>query len=258
MTYIKTHQVNDVKILELSIEEKRNALSYPVMQELSTLLKEIREDTYTRVVVLRGAGEKSFCAGADLKERVNLTQEEVRRNVLATQQLTMLLETLPQPTIAFLNGVALGGGLELALACDFRLAVKEISLGLPETNLAIIPGAGGTQRLPRLIGESLAKEWIYFGKIASAEEALACGLVHRIYTREEAASKVLEFAQELANRAPLAVQQAKRSIIGGRDRRMKDALRVEWMAYESLLDTHDRVEALDAFLGKRSPSFLGK
>lgn len=204
------------------------------------------------------AGEKVFCSGADLKERQQMDEVTTKKTIALIGEAITKTEQLPQPVIAMMNGMALGGGLELALACDIRVAATTAKLGLTETSLGIIPGAGGTQRLPRLIGTGRAKELIYTARRITAEEAVQLGLVEHIYIQELLREETEKLALEIAENAPLALIQAKRAIQQGMQTDLKTGIDIERLAYERLLQTEDRLEGLAAFKEKRAPQYEGK
>ncbi|WP_066054539.1 enoyl-CoA hydratase-related protein [Robertmurraya korlensis] len=235
-----------------------NAFNYDSLLELQQIVEQIRHDPKVRVVIFSGAGDKAFSVGADLKERKHLSPEDVMRNVDKIGTVFSEVSELPQPTIAAINGYAFGGGMELALACDFRLAVKGTKMGLTETSLGIIPGAGGTQRLPRLIGETKALELILTARKITAEQAEHLGIVNKVAETKELMNESLKLANEMLENAPIALQQAKFSIRQGMNVDLNTALRVERKAYEVTLPTADRTEALQAFSEKRKPNFQGK
>ncbi|CAI5467933.1 unnamed protein product [Closterium sp. Yama58-4] len=210
-----------------------------------------------RVVIIRSAVDGVFCAGADLKERKGMTQEEAEEFVSSLRGAFTDLEDLPVPTVAAVEGAALGGGLEMLLACDIRVAGFNARFGLPETSLAIIPGAGGTQRLPRLIGASRAKELIFTARIVRADEALSLGIVSHCVPAGTAYDTALEIARTILCNGPLAVQLAKEAINKGRDVDMKGGLQVEEKCYQGVLRSRDRLEGLAAFAGKRKPVYHG-
>ena len=209
-------------------------------------------------VIITGAGEKAFSAGADLKERPTLNEKQVRRNVNKIGEVFTMIEELPQPTIAAMNGYALGGGFELALACDFRYAVNDAIMGLTEVSWAIIPGAGGTQRLSRLIGTSKAKELILTARKISAWEGYELGVINKVVSREDLIHSAVELAEEIMKNGPLAVAQAKYAINYGSSADIKTGLAIESKAYEIIIPTSDRLEALAAFREKRMPQFKGE
>jgi enoyl-CoA hydratase/carnithine racemase len=239
-------------------EPRRNALSRAMVRELLENLARIREDRAVRCVVVTGAGDKAFCAGADLKERATMSGEEVHAFLVSLRDALRGIETAPQAFVAALNGAALGGGLEMALACDLRVAAEGAEMGLPEVGLGIIPGAGGTVRLPRAIGVARAKDLILTGRRVGAGEALAMGLVSRVAPPGRLREVALELAGQVARNAPVSIRQAKRAVDGGLHLDLDAALAHENAMYQDCLKTKDRVEALRAFAEKRKPVFTGE
>lgn len=259
MTAIKVEvRNNHIAIVTLNRPEALNAFNYDTLTELQSAVEDIRSNSNIRVVIFTGAGDKSFSVGADLKERKTLTDQEVRRNLYKIGEVFTLIEQLPQPTIAAVNGFAFGGGIELALSCDFRIAADTAKMGLTETGLAIIPGAGGTQRLPRLIGEAKALEMILMAKRVPANEALQMGILNKVTSKQNLIDESIEFAQSMLANGPLALQQAKFAVKHGMNTDLQTGLQIERKAYEVLIPTEDRVEALEAFSEKRKPNFKGK
>lgn len=244
--------------LTLNRSEAANAMSVQLLNELNEKLDEIAKNFDIRVVLLTGAGEKAFCAGADLKERKEMTDQEVIETVNLIGAVVNKVELLPQPVIAVLNGVAFGGGLELALACDIRLASEHVSVGLTETSLGIIPGAGGTQRLPRLIGIGKAKSLIYSARRLHAQEAVDYGILEALYSPEKLQEEAIEYAMKIAKNSPLALRQAKVAINQGVEVNLQTALQIESLAYRTLIPTEDRLEGLRAFQERRAPQYTGK
>ncbi len=249
---------NYVANVTINREEAMNAFNYETLCDLAKEVELLRTNPNVRVVIFQGAGERAFSVGADLKERKSLSEQEVRRNVYKIGEVFAAIEKLPQPTIAAMNGYAFGGGMELALSCDFRVAVIDAVMGLTETSLAIIPGAGGTQRLPRLIGEAKAMELILTAKRMTAEEALQYGVVTKVVKRDTFMNEVNELANRILANAPIAVQQAKFAIKNGMNADLHTGLEIERKAYELTIPTEDRVEALQAFAEKRKPNFRGR
>lgn len=247
-----------IGLITLSRPEAANAMSVQLLHELSDTLDQINGDPAVRVVLLTGAGEKVFCAGADLKERKGMSDRQVKQIVQLIGATVAKVETLAQPVIAVLNGVAFGGGLELALACDLRIAATHVKLGLTETSLGIIPGAGGTQRLPRLIGLGKAKELIYTARRLSAKEAEKYGIIEYVYEGHEVLDKAQQLALEMAKNAPLSLVQAKVAINQGVEVDLATGLKIESLAYSALIPTEDRLEGLLAFQEKRAPQYSGK
>lgn len=244
--------------LTLKRPESANALSRELLDTLYGHLEDLRFDTSARVVIITGAGEKAFCAGADLKERKGMSEPEVRRAVDRIRRTIHAVAGLPQPVIAALNGVAFGGGTELALAADLRIASENARLGLTETSLAIIPGAGGTQRLPRLVGVAKAKELIFTARRINAAEAVQIGLVNEVVAPDKLLARAREVAEEIAGNGPIAVRQAKWAVERGMDVDLATGLRVEEEAYERVIPTNDRLEGLQAFAEKRKPVYRGE
>ncbi len=235
-----------------------NCLSFPTLRRIRTLCEELREDDTVRAVLITGAGEKAFCAGADLKERKTMPKERVPdfvRNIRATMDD---IEALPMPTIGVINGFAFGGGTELLLACDLRVAAPHATMGLTEVTLAIIPGAGGTQRLPRLVGKSRAKDLILTGRRIDATEAERIGLVNRIAPEGQLTEAATELAATIAANGPVAVRAAKAAVDQGCELPQTQGLELEARCYERTLPTQDRLEALAAFSEKRKPVFEGR
>jgi enoyl-CoA hydratase/carnithine racemase len=246
-------------IIRLNRPDRMNALDYSTLVRLGEVIGELEQDLKeTRAVIVTGEG-KAFCAGADLKERRTLNEQQVRRNVKKIREVFSALERLPQPTIAAINGHAFGGGFELALACDFRFAVQEARMGLTEVSLGIIPGAGGTQRLTRLTGLARAKELILTARKITANDAEEYGILNGVAENRDHLFKLCRsLAGEMLSNAPLAVYQAKYAIDRGVGLDLQSGLDLESKAYEVLIPTKDRVEALEAFREKRKPVFRGE
>jgi len=237
--------------------EAKNALSRAVNLELARLAAELGRDDSVRAVILTGAGD-AFCAGADLKERRGVSAADSGPYVDAISGAIRAWAEMPRATVALINGAAFGGGLELALACDFRIAAEGAAMGLTEVRLGIMPGAGGTQRLARLVGVGRAKELCLTGRRIDATRALEIGLVGRVVPAAELARAGEELAAELAECAPLSVAMAKRAIDEGADLPMNEALALERRCYDVTLMSEDRNEGLRAFADKRKPRFTGR
>lgn len=244
--------------IELNRPKAANALSINMLKELQEAFELAKYDQNIRCIVITGAGKKAFCAGADLKERSEMDAIQVKKTVSLIRETINELEALPQPVIAAINGAAFGGGLELALACDIRVASRTAKLGLTETSLGIIPGAGGTQRLPQLIGIGKAKELIFTARKIAAEEALQIGLVEYVEEPEHVGRKAIEIAREIAQNAPIAITQAKKAINEGYLADLPTGLSIERAAYEMTIPTKDRLEGLKAFKEKRRPNYIGE
>ena len=245
-------------VLTLDRPAAKNALGRAMLAELAAALQALRFDPAVRAVVLASAVAGVFCAGADLKERAGMSPPEVAAFVHGLRAAFSGVASLPMPVIAAIEGAALGGGCELALACDLRVAGADASLALPETGLAIIPGAGGTQRLPRLVGASAAKELIFTGRRLRAPEAAALGLVDHCVPAGQALERALALAREILPRGPLAVRAAKAAIDGGLQADLATGLQLEAACYAQVIPTADRLEGLAAFAQKRAPVYRGE
>lgn len=252
-------QNGHIATIRLNRPEELNALNYETLVRLGEIVDQLQfESKQSRVVIVAAEG-RAFCAGADLKERRTLNEQQVRRNVRKIRDVFTAIERLPQPTIAAINGFAFGGGFELALACDFRYAAQDAKMGLTEVSLGIIPGAGGTQRLSRLIGPSKAKELILTARKISASTAMEFGFLNGVAESQEQLNEfTLNLANEILANAPLAVYQAKYAIDKGSSVDMQTGLDLESKAYEVIIPTKDRLEALEAFREKRKPVFQGE
>ena len=248
---------DSIVILTLNRPEAANALSSALIDALSDAFDAVKAQSGIRCVILTGAGEKAFCAGADLKERLTMRDEEVPQAVAKIGALTAKIAAMAMPIVVALNGVAFGGGLEIALACDIRLASDTIQVGLTETGLGIIPGAGGTQRLPRLVGEGIAKNMILRAKRLSAKEAYRIGLLQEIYPSDELEAMTYKISREIARNAPIAVAQAKLAITKGIQAPLDEGLAIETSCYQITISTSDRLEGLRAFQEKRPPVYEG-
>jgi enoyl-CoA hydratase len=258
METIKFEISDGIGVLTFAREKVLNALNKTLLEEGTSLLQEQAGNPDLRVLVLTGAGEKSFVAGADIGELREGAPAKGRELAHFGQQFMDLIDQFPVPVIAAVNGFALGGGLEVALACDFRYASTNARLGLPEVSLGLIPGYGGTQRLFRLIGEGLAKELIFSGDMVSAQDACEIGLVNKVFEPDQLMIHVLKIASTIAGRGPLAVQSAKRAINLGRNLDLASGLVVEACEFSRICSSSDMKEGTSAFLEKRTPSFQGE
>jgi enoyl-CoA hydratase/carnithine racemase len=252
-----------ILILTLNRPKAMNCMNFDLIETLQNIVRESNFDLSIRVIIITGApppeGKKaSFSAGADLIERRTLTDDQVRRFIATVRDTMTTVEKARVPVIAAINGFAFGGGTELALASDLRIASKNAMMGLTETSLAIIPGGGGTQRLPRIIGLAKAKELIYTARRFNADTALAIGLVSKVVEPDQLMNAALELAGEITKNGPIAVQQAKFVLNNGSECSLGVALPLESKAYEITIPTEDRLEALAAFAEKRKPVFQGK
>lgn len=253
-----TRQEDGVLTLTLNRPEVMNSLNFELLHRLRDAVDRIRLGTDVRVVLITGAGEKAFCSGADLKERAGFPPDQVKEFIFTIRNLFTAIEQLKKPVIAVINGVALGGGTELALACDIRMASTSASLGLTETRLAIIPGAGGTQRLPRLVGRGKAKELIFTGRRVEANEALSIGLVNQVCPPDALMPECRRMAEMICECGPIAIEQAKNAINYGIETDLATGLAIESAAYWVTIPTEDRLEGLAAFRDKRKPIYKGK
>ncbi|KAI3862244.1 hypothetical protein MKW92_048692 [Papaver armeniacum] len=251
---------SDFGIVEVKLDrpEAKNAIGKDMLSGLRHILEAINVDSSANVVMISSSVPRVFCAGADLKERRTMSQSDTRAFVNSLRSTFTFLEGLSIPTIAVIEGAALGGGLEMALSCDLRICGEAAVFGLPETGLAIIPGAGGTQRLPRLVGKSVAKELIFTGRKIDARNAASMGLINYCVPSGEAHLKALEVARDINEKGPLAIRMAKRSVDGGLELDFPSALELEEDFYEQLLNTKDRLEGLAAFVEKRKPRYKGE
>ena len=247
-------------VLKLTLNRPNvmNSLNFPLLHAVREQIKSVRFRTDVRVVIITGSGEKAFCAGADLKERATLPPEKVKEFIFTIRNLFTSIEQLNKPVIAAVNGIALGGGTELALASDIRIASNNATMGLTETRLAIIPGAGGTQRLPRLVGKGKAKELIFTGGRVNAAEALGIGLVNKICEPESLMDECQKMAAMICETGPIAIEQAKYAINHGFETDINTGLAIESNAYWVCIPTEDRLEGLAAFKEKRKPVFKGR
>jgi enoyl-CoA hydratase len=245
-------------ITTLTVNRPRslNALNSQTLRELTQAVRENAESS--RAIILTGAGEKAFVAGADIAEMRPMTPWSAREFSELGHVVTALLEDLPCATIAAVNGYALGGGLELAVACDMIYAADNARFGLPEVTLGVTPGFGGTQRLVRLVGKLRAKEMIFTGDLVEAKRAAEIGLVNAVLPREQLLPHCRKVAEKIATRAPLAIGRAKRLVERGYDMALRAANRQEAETFALLFDTQDRVEGMAAFLEKRPANFTGK
>jgi enoyl-CoA hydratase len=252
LIYLKESAVATV---QLNRPQKKNALNSELRLEMEKTLKEIEGDTSLKVVIVTG-GEEIFCAGADIGEIQEATTAETTiKHAKEFQLLFDQIESLPQPVIAAVSGYALGGGCELALACDFRIASEGAKFGLPEIKIGAFPGGGGTQRLPRLIGAAKAKEMIFTGDPTSAEEALALGLVMKVVPKDKLMEEAKGFAAKLASLPRLAMEASKKVINRGLEMDLSSGLEFEAHCFGNLATTHDLKEGILAFLEKRKPNF---
>jgi enoyl-CoA hydratase len=247
---------NGIATITVNRENVRNAIDRRTAEEIGDAISRASEDRAAGVVVFRGAGEKAFVAGADIRDLAAGTAPDVLE--ACHSRLYAAIEACPRVTIAAINGHALGGGLELALACDLRVAAREATFGFPEVGLGILPGAGGTQRLPRLVGLGRAKEMILTGEPIDADEALRIGLVNRVVPRAKLEAAVRELASKILARGPVALRLAKAALNVSARVDLASGLEFEILAQTVLFGTKDREEGVRAFLEKRKPEFRGE
>lgn len=245
-----------ILLVTINRPEVRNALNWETWEEIGQLVGEINNDQSLKAVIITGAGDKAFAAGADL--RWLLERPTIEALDPGAQGILTALENSIKPIIAAVNGYALGGGCELAMACDIRIASEKAKFGLPEPGVGVLPGAGGTQRLPRLVGKGKAKELIFTGDIIDATEAAQIGLVNKVVPHEQLLAAAFEMATKIASKAPLAIRMAKKVIDMGTATDFSTGLALEKLSQAFLNGSSDRVEGMSAFLEKRKPNFQGK
>ena len=256
-TYLRYLQEGYVGTLTLSAPQSLNALNSKLIGELKHFLSHL--DTHAiRVLILTGDGDRSFVAGADIAQMAHFDEVESFNFGLAGSEAFCMLEDLPIPTIAAINGFCLGGGCEIAMACDIRYASSKAKFGQPEVGLGIIPGFSGTYRLAKLVGQGMAKELIYSGKTIRADEALRIGLVNAVYEPEELMPQVKALAEQIAKNAPIAVKNAKQCINRNYDMNRSEALRLENNLFAQCFDTEDQKNGMAAFLAKTTCTYEGK
>ena len=247
----------DIALVTFNRPEAMNALSPAVVREFSDILDRIAADASISAVVVTGAGEKAFVAGADIKEMMNQNPLEARNFSAMGQAAVLKLEALPCPVVAAVNGFCLGGGCEIAMGCDFIYASEKAKFGQPEINLGIIPGFGGTQRLPRLIGKNLAKELCLTGEMIGAEQALSVGLVNKVFPPESLMEEVMKTAGVIASKSKLAVRAVKNVVDRGVQVELRTGLALETETFGAIRSSADAQEGLSAFAEKRKPDFKG-
>jgi enoyl-CoA hydratase len=246
-----------VAIITINRPDKRHALNIQTRAEGAAALDELRADESVRVVIITGAGDKAFIAGADIGEFAGRTAV-TQRDVMTGRSLFTAIDTFPKPVIAMVNGYCLGGGCELAMACDLRIASERASFGQPEINLGIIPGGGGTQRLTHLVGEGQAMQLILTGEIINAQAAHAIGLVNMVVPHEELAAKTMELANRIAEKSPIALRLAKEAVKTAARSTLDEGLRREIDLFALCFSSEDKDEGVKAFLEKRKPEFQGR
>lgn len=253
--YLSLSAENGVGTLKIERPKMLNALSTGVLEEIDKAIDEVSSRQDIDVLLVTGTGERAFVAGADISEMKDKTVFEGRAFSEIGNNVFLKLSTLRQPTIACVNGFALGGGCELALACDMRIASDNAKFGQPEVGLGIIPGFGGTQRLTRLVGIGIAKELIFTGKILSADDALRIGLVNKVVSFDDLQTEAMDLANQIRKNALLAVELSKEAIDSGIEMSLANGVRLEAEVFGSLFSTNDQTEGMDAFVNKRKPKF---
>ncbi len=251
-------EMGSTVVLTLNRPKAMNSLNFELLYAIRDQVDELQYRSDVRTVILTGGAGKAFCAGADLKERATLSQDEVKKFILTIRNLLTAIQNLNKPVISAVNGIALGGGTELALASDIRIASNNAVMGLTETRLAIIPGGGGTQRLPRIIGVAKAKELIFTGRRVDAKEALEIGLVNKICDPDNLMDECMAMSEMIAETGPIAVEMAKYAINQGIETDLATGLAIESNAYRVTIPTEDRSEGLTAFREKRKPIYKGR
>ena len=254
---VEVTREDGVAVVTIDRPDALNALDLPTLTSLRETLSDLAGDEAVRAVVLTGAGEKAFVAGADIRYMLDRDVEGARAWGKLGHAVADLLETMPKPTIAAINGFALGGGCEIALACDIRYASQSARLGQPEISIGIVPGWGGTQRLARVAGLGFAKELVFTGRMVSADEARERGLVNAVFPPDELMEKTLELARLLAAKSPLVMAKAKELVNLSLQGSLADALSGEVDVFAELFATADRREGMTAFVEKREPRFTG-
>jgi enoyl-CoA hydratase len=247
-----------IGIITLNRPKALNALNTALLNEMGALLDDIAKNDEIKVVIITGGGEKAFAAGADISEMQSMNAMEGRAFSANGMKHISKLETIPQPTIAAVNGFALGGGCEVVMACDIRIASTKAKFGQPEVNLGVTPGFGGTQRLPRLVGPAIAKELLFTGDMISAERAYQIGLVNHVVEPEELMDKAMEMAKKIASKGQLAVKMCKQGVNEGMNMDLARGLQYETELFGLSFSTEDQKEGMAAFLEKRQAEFKGR
>lgn len=256
MEYILYDVMDNIGIITINREKSLNALNVTTLLELDMLLDKLEHSTEIKVVIIKGAGDRAFVAGADIMAMRDMSALEARKFAKLGQKVFGKLENLPQPVIAAINGFALGGGCELAMACDIRIASDKSIFGQPEVMLGVIPGFAGTQRLSRLVGKGIAKELLYTGKQINAEEAYRIGLINKLVNREALMESAIDLANTITVQAPVAVQLCKVAVNEGLDMDIDSAIAYEAELFAVCFSTADQKEGMNAFVEKRSADFI--
>lgn len=258
MDTLRVEISENIATITIARETKLNALNATVFNELETVMSEVSRDETVRVIIITGAGQKSFVAGADISQFPSMSPADALAFSRRGQAVLSLIETSSKPVLAAINGFALGGGCELALACHLRFAVENAMFGQPEVKLGVIAGFGGTQRLPRLIGKGRALDLLLSGRMVNAEEALQMGLINRIYSANELMTQVRNYASILIEQGALAQAHTLHAVTEGIEGTLTLGMEVEAEAFRDVFETEDRVEGTTAFLKRRSPEFKNR
>lgn len=257
MTNVLIERKDNIGIVTVNRPEQMNSLNSLTRKEMTEAFTELGDDSEILVIILTGAPGKAFIAGADIKEflKLNLkTEKELKNDWLVTE----VIENLKKPVIAMIDGFCLGGGLEIAMSCDLRVASDRTKLGQPEINIGIIPGAGGTQRLTRLVGEGRAMEMILTGRMVKAEEGLQYGILNFIFTPDELEEKTMEMAKKITEKSPYAIERAKQSVKSVSNMNLREGLKFEREMFLECFTSDDGKEGITAFIEKRKANFKGK
>lgn len=256
--FVTVEMSGEIAIMKLNRPGALNALDTPMLREMRDALKEVNNNRDARVLIITSSVEKAFIAGADIKLMSELEADSAEEFVNRGNKVMNIIEYMPIPVIAAVNGYALGGGTELALACDIVYASERAKFGQPEVKLGIIPGFGGTQRLPRLIGRNKAKELIYTGDVITAQEAKDIGIVNKVCAHETLMDEVMTLAQKITQTGALAIAAAKKAIYDGYHHSLDEGCQIEARSFVHLFGTTDQKEGMKAFIEKRKPNFTGK
>lgn len=256
-TYVRVNESNHIATVTID-RPPVNPLNSEVFEQLANTFYEIEVNDDIRVVILTGASDRAFVAGADINEMKDLDLIGINQMNKTSRSVFTQIEKFTKPVIAAVNGLALGGGLELALACDLRIASSKARFSFPEVNLGIIPGGGGTQRLQKIVGQGVAKELLYFAEMFDAERAKDLGIVNKIVAGEELMYEATEWAKKLADKPPIALQMLKLAVNEGSNTNLDTGLSIENTCFANAFSTEDRKEGLSAFVEKREPVYQGK
>ena len=258
MSIVQTSIKNSIATIKINRPEQLNALSVQVLADLKKEFEAVEQDNEVGVIILTGEGDKAFIAGADIKEMSTFSSEEAKTYAINGQSLTTYIEKFPKPVIAAINGFALGGGCEFAMACHIRYASETARLGQPEVGLGLIAGFGGTQRLPRLVGKGYALEILLSGGMLSASDAKEMGLVNAIFPKESLMEACLKLASKILRNGPIAIRETIYAVNEGLDLSLEDGLKQEAQRFGTIFESEDQTEGTTAFVEKRPAKFTGK